>query len=65
MKLQNSNNWVIRTEVPEEVYTDRHEHMNYFFYNSALKAATRRTMSTVLLGQRRMGKTELFNMIRL
>ncbi|MCP4108266.1 MAG: hypothetical protein GY749_22440 [Desulfobacteraceae bacterium] len=58
MKLQN-NNWVIRTEVPEEVYTDRHEHMNYF-YNAALKAATRRTMSTVLLGQRRMGKTELF-----
>ncbi|MCP4345048.1 MAG: hypothetical protein GY795_05925 [Desulfobacterales bacterium] len=55
----NNNNWIVRTEVPEEVYTDRQELMDYF-YNAALKAATRRTMSTVLLGQRRMGKTELF-----
>jgi AAA+ ATPase superfamily predicted ATPase len=28
-----------------------------------LKARTRRTMSTVLLGQRRMGKTEIFKRV--
>ena len=42
--------WVIKTIVPEEVYTDRAEFLEYF-YKTALKAATRRTMSTVLLGQ--------------
>jgi len=49
----------LETFVPEEVYTDRQEHLDYF-YEAALKAITRRTMSTVLLGQRRMGKTEIF-----
>ena len=54
--------WVIRPLVPEEVYTDRAEFLDYF-YEAALKAATRRTMSTVLLGQRRMGKTEIFKRV--
>ena len=54
--------WVVKTLTPEEVYTDRAEFLEYF-YQAALKAATRRTMSTVLLGQRRMGKTELFKRV--
>ena len=53
---------VIETLVPEKVYTDREDHIEYF-YNAALKAITRRTMSTVLLGQRRMGKTEIFKRV--
>ncbi len=51
--------WVIRPQVPEPVYTDRQEFLDYF-YHAALETAARRTMSTVLLGQRRMGKTEIF-----
>ena len=70
MKKKNSNNsagragsrWAIRPLVPEEVYTDRKEHIEYL-YNAAIKAITRRTMSTVLLGQRRMGKTEIFKRV--
>ncbi len=54
--------WIIRPLVPEAVYTDRAEFLDYF-YKTALKAATRRTMSTVLLGRRRMGKTEIFRRV--
>lgn len=54
--------WIIKSLVPEEVYTDRAEFLDYF-YEIALKAATRRTMSTVLLGRRRMGKTEIFRRV--
>jgi len=62
MKTGNKNKWVVRPIVPEEVYTDREEFLEYF-YNAALAAAKRRTMSTVLLGQRRMGKTEIFKRV--
>ncbi|ETR71087.1 MAG: hypothetical protein OMM_02757 [Candidatus Magnetoglobus multicellularis str. Araruama] len=34
-----------------------------YFYSEALKAATRRSRSIVLLGQRRMGKTEIFKRV--
>ncbi|MBV7338144.1 hypothetical protein KFU94_59950 [Chloroflexi bacterium TSY] len=54
--------WVTKPLVPDEVYTDRAEFLDYF-YNAALNAAARRTMSTVLLGQRRMGKTEIFRRV--
>ena len=54
--------WVIKPLVPDEYYTDRTEFLDYF-YHAALNAATRRTMSTVLLGQRRMGKTEIFRRV--
>jgi len=54
---QNQHPWAIETLVPKEIYTDRQEFIDYF-YQIALKARTRRTGSTVLLGQRRMGKTE-------
>ncbi|QTA82450.1 p-loop domain-containing protein [Desulfonema limicola] len=54
--------WVVKPLVPEEVYTDREEFLEYF-YKAALEAAHRRTMSTVLLGQRRMGKTEIFKRV--
>jgi len=56
------NEYTIETLVPQEVYTDRQDHIDYF-YNAALKAINRRTMSTVLLGQRRMGKTEIFKRV--
>ena len=54
--------WAIRPLVPREVYTDREEHLEYL-YKAALAAIGRRTMSTVLLGQRRMGKTEIFKRV--
>ncbi len=54
--------WAIRPLVPREVYTDRQEHIDYL-YNAAFDAIGRRTMSTVLLGQRRMGKTEIFKRV--
>jgi len=60
--MTHSHQWAIKTLVPEEVYTDRQYFLDYF-YQAALKAATRRTTSTVLLGQRRMGKTEIFKRI--
>ena len=56
---QHTPNWAIKPLVAEEVYTDRQEFLDYF-YQAALNAQTRRTGSTVLLGQRRMGKTEIF-----
>jgi len=59
--MTHSHQWAIKTLVPEEVYTDRQFFLDYF-YQAALKARTRRTMSTVLLGQRRMGKTEIFRL---
>ncbi|KPA09975.1 hypothetical protein MHK_009823, partial [Candidatus Magnetomorum sp. HK-1] len=55
-------NHALETVVPEAVYTDRQELIDYF-YDAALKATSRRTMSTVLLGQRRMGKTEIFKRV--
>ena len=53
---------IVHTIVPEEIYTDRAEPLAYL-YQAALKAITRRSMSTVLLGQRRMGKTEIFKRV--
>ena len=57
-----TRNWAIKPLVSEEVYTDRQEFLDYLF-KAALKAKTRRTGSTVLLGQRRMGKTEIFKRV--
>ena len=54
--------WIVKPIVPEPVYTDRAEFLEYF-HHAALEAAHRRTMSTVLLGQRRMGKTEIFKRV--
>ena len=54
--------WIIRPQVPDEVFTDRDEHLNYF-YKYALKTASGRAMSTVLMGRRRMGKTEIFRRV--
>jgi hypothetical protein len=54
--------WAVRPITPAEVYTDRIEHLEYL-YEAALKTVTRRTLSTVLLGQRRMGKTEIFKRV--
>lgn len=54
--------WAIRPLVPEAVYTDRQEYLDYL-YHAALDTIGRRSMSTVLLGQRRMGKTEIFKRV--
>ncbi|CAN2047845.1 ATPase domain protein, prokaryote domain protein [Candidatus Magnetomoraceae bacterium gMMP-1] len=58
----NKSQFAIKTLVPDEIYTDRKEFLDYF-YEAALKAATRRSRSIVLLGQRRMGKTEIFKRV--
>ncbi|MFP4308906.1 MAG: hypothetical protein ACLFRG_16800 [Desulfococcaceae bacterium] len=58
----NSPPWAIRPITPEPVYTDREEPLEYL-HQAALKAITRRSFSTVLLGQRRMGKTEIFKRV--
>jgi hypothetical protein len=47
--LKMTQNWAIKPLVPEEVYTDRQEFLDDL-YQAALKAKTRRTGSTVLLG---------------
>jgi len=57
-----NNQFAIKQLVPDDIYTDRKEFIE-LFYNEALKAATRRSMSLVLLGQRRMGKTEIFRRV--
>ncbi len=62
MPSSDAPSWAIRPLVPIEVYTDREEHLEYL-YQAALKAITRRSMSTVMLGQRRMGKTEIFKRV--
>ena len=62
IKRQRGSPWAIRPLVPEAVYTDRKEYLDYL-HKAALGAITRRTMSTVLLGQRRMGKTEIFKRV--
>lgn len=61
-KLFPGTPWVIKPLVPDEIYTDREEFLEYF-YNAAFNVVGRRTMSTVLLGQRRMGKTEIFRRV--
>jgi len=58
----NKKQFAIKTLVPDEIYTDRKEFLD-LFCNEALKAATRRSVSMVLLGQRRMGKTEIFKRV--
>ena len=57
-----NHSWAIRPLVPEPVYTDRQEYLDYL-HKASLLAIERRTMSTVLLGQRRMGKTEIFKRV--
>ncbi len=59
---QANDKWIIKQNVPDEVYTDREIFLDYF-HDAALEAAHRRTTSTVLLGQRRMGKTEIFRRV--
>ncbi|MBF0451592.1 MAG: hypothetical protein HQK75_12875 [Candidatus Magnetomorum sp.] len=55
-------NQAVKTLVPDEIYTDRQEFIDYF-YDASLKAIKRMTKSMVLLGQRRMGKTEIFKRV--
>lgn len=50
---------VLPSRVPDEVYTDRQEFLDSL-YQTALLAREQRSMSRVLLGQRRLGKTEIF-----
>jgi AAA+ ATPase superfamily predicted ATPase len=54
--------YAVRPIVPEAAYTNRKEHLNYL-YQAALNAIERRSMSVVLLGRRRMGKTEIFKRV--
>jgi len=52
----------IKNLVPDDIYTDRQDFLDYF-YAAAINAVKRHTKSTVLLGQRRMGKTEIFKRV--
>ncbi|MCP4400857.1 MAG: hypothetical protein GY801_26595 [bacterium] len=60
--MPHSPQYAIKTLVPEAVYTDRQEFIDYL-YEYARAAGERRAMSTVLLGKRRMGKTEIFKRV--
>ncbi len=62
MKPKEKKKWVVKTLVPDEVYTDRTELLEYF-YQTALNTARRIPTSTVLLGKQRMGKTEIFKRV--
>ncbi len=55
-------NEAVKTLVPEAVYTDRQEFIDYLSHYAG-EAIERRAMSTVLLGKRRMGKTEIFKRV--
>ncbi|KPA16483.1 ATPase domain protein, prokaryote domain protein [Candidatus Magnetomorum sp. HK-1] len=57
-----TNNPIVETTVPEAVYTDRRYFIDYF-YDASISAIDRKSMSTALLGQRRMGKTEIFKRV--
>jgi hypothetical protein len=57
-----SNQYILMPRVPEEIYTDRADLLEYY-YKTALETANRKSMSAVLLGQRRMGKTEIFKRV--
>jgi len=60
--MKKQSQWIVKPDVPDEIYTDRQEFINSFV-KDAYEAIRRRTMSTVLLGQRRMGKTEIFKRV--
>ncbi|ETR72588.1 MAG: hypothetical protein OMM_07431, partial [Candidatus Magnetoglobus multicellularis str. Araruama] len=60
--MKSSQKYAIKTIVPRKVYTDREEFLNFYF-DASIRAKTRRTMSTLLLGMRRMGKTEIFKRV--
>ncbi len=60
--MNQNGKWAIEPLVPEAIYTDRKEFIDSF-YRAGLRAISRRTISTVLLGQRRMGKTEIFKRV--
>jgi hypothetical protein len=62
MKMNSPKINAIKTLVPDEIFTDRKDFLDYFL-NASYRAAGRRSMSTVLLGQRRMGKTEIFKRV--
>jgi hypothetical protein len=47
--MKTNNKWIIKPGIPEEIYTDRDHHLTYF-YNAALRTASRRASSTVFLG---------------
>ncbi len=59
MNVSPNRQWVLHPRVPDDIYTDREEILTYL-YDHALNARHERSYSTLLLGQRRMGKTEIF-----
>jgi len=60
--MKSTQEYAIKTIVPNEVYTDREEFLTNYF-DAAILAKTRRSMSSLLLGMRRMGKTEIFKRV--
>jgi hypothetical protein len=60
--MKSIHKYAIKPMVPNEVYTDREEFLTNY-YDAAMLAKTRRSMSSLLLGMRRMGKTEIFKCV--
>jgi len=60
--MKSIHKYAIKPMVPNEVYTDREEFLTNY-YDAAMLAKTRRSMSSLLLGMRRMGKTEIFKRV--
>ena len=60
--MKSKPEYAIKTIVPQEVYTNREEFLTSY-YDAAILAKTRRSMSSLLLGMRRMGKTEIFKRV--
>ncbi|VFM95553.1 MAG: hypothetical protein BECKG1743F_GA0114225_100764 [Candidatus Kentron sp. G] len=59
---QPTPDWAIKPLAPDEIDTGREETVDAL-YRAALAAGARRSASTVLLGRRRMGKTEVFQRV--
>ncbi|KPA17865.1 ATPase domain protein, prokaryote domain protein [Candidatus Magnetomorum sp. HK-1] len=55
-------NFAVKQMVPDQIFTDRQPFIDHF-YKLALNAIDQKTSSTVLLGHRRMGKTEIFRRV--
>ena len=56
------NKFIIKQMVPDQIFTDRKSFIEHFF-KLARNAVHQRSNSTVLLGHRRMGKTEIFKRV--
>lgn len=60
--VSNNQKWIVKNRVSDDVFTNRVNFLDYY-YRVSLQTSQRLTMSNVLLGYRRMGKTEIFRRV--